>query len=139
MISKEKVPFHPRPVFPPMVTVAKGKLDQKCSRGAAHAHHRAQGMRSHIPLKLVAKPFGENLCRKARLHRQGVLIGDGLRVSPEARERCSNVNSFALTLHPYWWKGSPVLDVCKLCNTLVLYSSCLSGRAKEIHSQHEVF
>lgn len=56
----------------------------------------------------------------------------------EARERCSNVNSFTLRLLRDWWKGNPVLDGCESGNTVV-HCPCLSRSTKEMQSGHEVF
>lgn len=79
--------YHPRPVFPPMVSVAKGRHDQNAAVALTmHATKpKAQGMRRHIPLELVAKAKERAL---ASLVRKGgssltrcVMIGDGLRVS----------------------------------------------------------
>lgn len=117
-----------------MVSVAKGRSDEKCSLGAAQAHE-AQGMRRHIPLALVAKPFGENYRSPQKMCVNWRLTS---KYRAEARESCSNVNSFKLTMLQDWWKGSPVLDGCESGNTVVR-CPCSSRSTKEMQSGHEVF
>lgn len=69
-------------------------------------------------------------------------IGDDVLVSCRGTRKMSqrqNVHVDVALLHKYWWKGSPVPDVCELRNNVVVHPLDVSGSCKETHQSREVF
>lgn len=140
-ISKKKVPLPSKNSFSAYGLCCQGKGPIRMQPGAAHARNEAQGMRRHIPLELVEKTIGKNHVQNQSLLARGVGRGGdwrrrACRVPRDEQDARTSIHSCRCCVgidERYWWKSSPVPDVCELSITAVVHRSYFSGSRKETH------